>query len=143
MKKYLFLFFTVLTVTNIFAQSAEVVVTTRGKVVGLLSRTNAKTYTVLTQDDFEVPKAGHKVVVFSAENGQGFVICKNWGSVNVRSTPSTSGKKVGSLTYEEGYVPDPAECLGKKNGWYKIRLENGVVGYVRQDLVEWVAIYTG
>ena len=37
--------------------------------------------------------------------------------------------------------PDFAfDCLGKANGWYKIKI-NGKVGYVRADLVDWAAYY--
>lgn len=75
-------------------------------------------------------------MTFSAENGQGVLTCKNVGRVNVRSTPSTSGEKIGTLTFEEGDLPETASCLGKENGWYKIRLDN-IEGYVRQDLVDW------
>ena len=45
-------------------------------------------------------------------------------------------KKDGEKSY-----PDCAfECLGKTNGWYKIRIK-GHIGYVRQDLVSWAAYY--
>lgn len=118
------------------AQTMKMVVNTKGEVVGRYVRTNAKTYTVEVQDSYDVPKAGNKVVVFSAENGQGIVYCKNFGKVNVRATPSTSAKLIGTVEYIEGYVPDTYLCLGKKNNWYKIKI-NGKIGYVRQDLMEW------
>ncbi len=38
-------------------------------------------------------------------------------------------------------VPETFPCLGKVNGWYKIRI-NGKVGYVREDLAEWDGICT-
>lgn len=34
-------------------------------------------------------------------------------------------------------MPEEANCLGKENGWYKVGLENGKTGYIRQDLVDW------
>lgn len=140
MKKFFILLFAVAVATAAFAQSAKVVVNSKGEAVGLYVRTNATTFTVEVQDDFDVPKAGHKVVVFSAENGQGILTCKNPGSVNIRSTPSTSGAKVGALHCEEGDMPETAQCLGLSNGWYRIKTYNGIVGYVRQDLVDWSAI---
>lgn len=139
MKKLFILIIAAMGATGAFAQSAKVVVNSRGEVEGYYVRTNANTYTVMAQDDGEVPRAGHKVVTFSAENGQGVVIPKN-GTVNVRNTPSTSGAKVGKLECIEGYIPDTAQCLGKVNGWYKVRLYNGKIGYIRQDLVDWYAI---
>lgn len=141
MKKFLILLCAVAASATAFAQSAKVVVTTGGEVVGRYVKTNANTYTVEGQDDCTVPKAGHKVVVFSAENGQGVLTCKKPGSVNVRSIPSTSGNIVGKMVYEAGEIPWACPCLGKKDGWYKVQLENAV-GYVRQDLVDWDPIDT-
>lgn len=141
MKKVLFLLATMAMSATAFAQSAKVVVTTNGEVVGRYVKTNANSYTVESQDEGTVPKAGHKVVVFSAENGQGVLTCKKPGSVNVRSTPSTSGKIVGKMVYEEGDIPWACPCLGKANGWYKVKIDNAV-GYVREDLVDWDPIDT-
>lgn len=119
------------------AQSMKMVVDSKGEVVGRYVKTNANSYSIFIQDDFDVPKAGHKVVTFSAENGQGVVWQKNDGTVNVRSIPSTSGSIVGKITYDpEDGVPMTYNCLGKENGWYKIKV-NGKLGFVRQDLMEW------
>lgn len=139
MKRLISLMFAAALAAPLFAQSAKVVVSNNGEAIGLYVKTNANTYTVGGQDDWEVPKAGNKIVTFSAENGQGVVSCKNFGRVNVRNTPSTSGTKIGTLTFEEGDIPEAAPCLGKENGWYKIQLGDKV-GYVRQDLVVWNAI---
>lgn len=136
MKKTLLLFFVLGFSLSGFSQSMKMVVDSKGNVVGRYVRTNTNTYTVDVQDTGDVPKKGHKVVTFSAQAGQGVIWCKNFGKVNVRSTPSTSGEIVGKMVYEEGYVPDTYPCLGKVNGWYKTRV-NGKVGYVRADLVEW------
>lgn len=114
----------------------KMVVDSKGNVVGRYDKTNKTTYTVDVQEDFEVPISGNKVVTFSAENGQGVIYCKDFGKVNVRSTPSTDGAIVGKLVYDEGEVPVTYSCLGKVNGWYKTQV-NGKVGYVRQDLVQW------
>lgn len=139
MKKLIFILFAALSGSSAFAQSAKVVVDSKGEAHGYYIRTNANTYTVLYQDDAEVPIKGHKIVTFSAENGQGYLSPKNEGAVNVRSTPSTSGAKIGTLSWPDGDMPDDCKCLGKKDGWYKVRLNSGKIGYIREDLVEWSA----
>ncbi len=55
------------------AQSMKVVLDKNGEVLGRYVRTNATTYTACLQDDYEVPKAGNRVVTFSAVNGDGIV----------------------------------------------------------------------
>ena len=118
------------------AQTMKMVVDSEGNVVGRYVKTNSNSYTVDVQDTYDVPKEGNKIVTFSAEKGEGVICCKNFGKVNVRSTPSTDGTIVGKLVYEEGDVPDTYPCLGKTNGWYKTSID-GKVGYVRSDLVDW------
>ena len=49
-------------------------------------------------------------------------------TLNVRSTPSTSGAKVASLN--SGAV---VNIVGIDNGWYKITTSGGVTGYVSSD----------
>ena len=143
MKKFLFTLLVTMVSSVAFAQSGKVVVDDSGRIYGRYVGTNPKnkTFIVRNQDDYEIPQAGKKVVVFSAANGQGVVYQKNFGTINVRNQPSTSGKKVGILVCPEGYMPEVAECLGKTDGWYKIRLlDTDVIGYVREDLVEWDSI---
>ncbi|MBR5726348.1 MAG: SH3 domain-containing protein [Muribaculaceae bacterium] len=124
------------------AQSMKMVVDTKGEVVGRYIRTNATTYTVGIQDDVEIPQTGHRVVTYSAENGQGVVFRDQTrkGNINVRKGPSTKTQVVGKIPDTDG-VPDVYDCLGKENGWYKIRID-GKVGYVRGDLVEWDGMCT-
>lgn len=136
MKKILTITFAFAIGLPVFSQSMKMVVDSEGYIVGRYVRTNANTYTVMVQDDYDVPKEGNKVVIFRAENGEGVIWPKNWGRVNVRSIPSTSGQIIGKLIYFYGDVPFTYDCLGKKNGWYKT-IVNGKVGYVREDLVEW------
>lgn len=119
-----------------FSESMKMVVDSKGNVVGRYVRTNTNSYTVNVQDSYDVPKTGNKVVTFYAEKGQGVVWNITSGAVNVRSIPSTAGKIVGKIIDEEGCVPETFNCLGKENGWYKIKI-NGKTGYVRQDLMEW------
>lgn len=122
------------------AQSMKMVVDEQGNVVGRYVKTNQTTYTIGVQDDVEVPINGHRVVTFSATDGQGAVYRnqKITGNINVRKRPTTESPVVAKIADNSisGYVPECYECLGKINGWYKIRID-GKFGYVRSDLVEW------
>jgi len=113
----------------------KMVLDNMGNVVGRYVSTNENTYTVSVQDDFVVPKAGHKVVVFSAANKQGILYTKRT-HVNIRQQPTTESPVVTQISYEKGSVPETYPCIGKVNDWYKIRVK-GKEGYVRQDLVIW------
>lgn len=50
------------------------------------------------------------------------------GNVNVRTAPSTTAQKVGSLS-----TSDLVPCLEELDGWYKVDL-NGKVGFVSQSV---------
>ncbi len=124
------------------AQSMKVVVSGEGEVLGRLVKTNATTYSVCVQDDYDVPKAGNHVEVFSAEKGQGIVYRHpdRVGNINVRKGPSTKTAVIAKIPDFED-LPEPYDCLGKVNGWYKINID-GKTGYVRADLMVWDAICT-
>ena len=122
------------------AQSMQMVVDKQGAVVGRWVKTNNTTYTVLVQDDTEVPIKGHRIVTYSAKNGQGVLYRdqKRTGKINVRKGASTKTAVIAQIEDNtiDGYVPECYDCLGLVNGWYKIRI-NGKTGYVRADLMEW------
>lgn len=124
---------------NIKAASVDrmnMVVDENGTVVGRYVRTNDDTYTVSVQDDFEVPKAGHEVVTYSAKNGQGVVYTRRT-YVNIRVEPDLNSPVLKQVSYNKNKgVPETYPCLGKTKGWYKISIK-GKVGYVRHDLMEW------
>ena len=113
----------------------KMVIDSRGNVEGRYVRTNQTSYTVAVQDDMEVPKIGHKVVTYSAKNGQGIVYTRRT-HVNVRKEPNMESIVITQISTEKGEMPETYPCLGKTKGWYKIRVKNAV-GYVRHDLVEW------
>ena len=121
------------------------VVDKHGEAVGRCVKTNKTTYTIGVQDDVEVPIKGHRVVTFSAKDGQGIIYRdqSRTGNINVRKRPSTDSPVVAKIadTTALGYVPDCYDCLGKVNGWYKIRID-GKIGFVRSDLVEWDGMCT-
>ena len=127
---------------NLSAQSMKVVVSGEGEVLGRLVKTNTTTYSVCVQDDYDVPKAGNHVEVFSAEKGQGIVYRHpdRVGNINVRKGPSTKTAVIAKIPDFED-LPEPYDCLGKVNGWYKINID-GKTGYVRADLMVWDAICT-
>ena len=122
------------------AQSMKMVVDKHGAVVGRYVKTNKTTYTVGVQDDVEVPIKENRVVIFNAKDGQGVVYRdqSRTGNINVRKKPSTDAPIVAKIADNTitGNVPDCYDCLGKVNGWYKIRID-GKIGFVRSDLVEW------
>lgn len=142
MKKLILLFVCLLCCNMMNAQSMKMVVDSKGDVVGRYVRTNATTYTVDVQDTYDVPKAGNRVVTYSAAAGQGIVYRnqERKGNINVRKGPSTRHAVIGKIVEPDG-VPDVYPCLGKVNGWYKIRF-NGKVGYVREDMAEWDGMST-
>ncbi len=142
MKRWMFFFATLLMCAGLNAQSMKMVVDSKGDVVGRLVKTNATTYTVSTQEDVDVPKKGHRVVVYSAEKGQGIVYRHpdRKGNINVRKGPSVKTAVVAKIPeYED--LPEPYDCLGKVKGWYKINID-GKIGYVRADLMCWDGICT-
>ena len=119
------------------AQSMKMVVDAKGNVVGRYVRTNTNSFTVEVQDSYEVPKKGNRVVTFYASKGQGIVYRNQdrTGNINVRKGPSLRYPVMTQIPEFDG-VPDTYPCLGKANGWYKIKID-GRVGYIRQDMAEW------
>lgn len=115
--------------------SMKMVVDYHGNLVGRYVRTNSSTYTVAVQDTYDVPKAGNRLVTYSAKNGQGILYTYRT-HVNIRQEPTTDSPVVTQISYDKNSVPETYPCLGKVNDWYKI-LVNGRKGYVRQDLVVW------
>lgn len=125
-----------------YGQSMKVVIDARGNVVGRYVATKANAYTIEVQETSDVPKAGKRVVTFSAAAGQG-VVYRNQsrtGNIRVRKTPSTSAPIVALIPELDG-VPETYPCLGKSGNWYKIKI-NGKVGYVRDDMACWDAMDT-
>ena len=113
----------------------KMVIDSRGNAVGRYVRTNQTSYTVAVQDDVEIPKIGHKIVTYSAKNGQG-VLFTHRTHVNIRTQPTLESPVITQISFDKDKTPETYPCLGKTRGWYKIRVK-GKVGYVRHDLVEW------
>lgn len=119
--------------------SHKLIVDLNGNIVGDYVGETSTEYLGVGQDEFSVPKKGHKVIELNAENGAGVVFCKEPGDVvKVYSEPSLNASVIGKIVYEEGYLPDTYECIGKESNWYKIRF-NRQTGYVLENQVEWSA----
>lgn len=143
MKKYLILALFLFGFGLMNAQSMKIVVDSNGEAVGRYVKTNKTTYSIIIQGDCTIPKKGHKVVTFSAANGQGVVYYNQsrTGSFNVRQRPTTTAPVVAIIPDSHGSMPECYDCLGKKNGWYKIEID-GKTGYVRADLMTWDGMCT-
>ncbi len=107
-------------------------------------------YFVSVQDYALVKKKTSRVKEYRADKGQGYVVVNSSQvkkSVNVRQRPDTRSRKIATIAYDEGMVPETYRCLGFVSGddkedswsWYKIKIGNKI-GYVRQDLMYWDSI---
>lgn len=95
-------------------------------------------YSIELQDnpDLKVPKSKARFAVFSAKNGQGWIIFEGCtsGSRDIKKGPGFQypiKEIVPDFTheYDDKYYP----CLGKVGDWYKVRTSDGGVGYIRED----------
>lgn len=105
------------------------------RVVGRYVRTNETSYSVLVQDEYEVPKDGRRVEVFRAIDGKGILYTRRT-NVIIRQQPTTNSDVMTMISTPKGEMPETYPCLGKAGDWYKI-IVKGKEGYVRQDLVIW------
>lgn len=120
---------------TVFPQQMKIVVDKKNSPVGRYVCTNERTFTVVVQDTCEIPKAGHKIVTYCAEAGDGIVYCKDWDNADVHAAPSAESPVIGKMTPEDDGF-DIYPCLGKVNVWYKIDYY-GKEGYVREERVNW------
>ncbi len=126
--------------------SMKVVVTNDGTLVGRYVRQTATHYIANPLDwEEKILKKDGRVEIWTPEKGKGFVVRRDGvtGNINVRQGPSTRFAVVSTITEEDSKKDYPEcafDCLGRKNGWYKIRIK-GTTGWVRQDLVYWAAYF--
>lgn len=142
MRKILFLLAITLTVPA-FSQSMKIVCKKNGEVLGRLIEEKKDTYIICTQYDYEIPKAGTKIEIYRAEDGDGIVILNYDGpdKVLIHAKPSEKSKTLECNTEIDWFW----DCLGKVNGWYKIRLwdEKGEsTGYIHEKYVIWDGLDT-
>jgi uncharacterized protein YraI len=142
MKRFLSVMAVCFCCAAVSAQSMKMVVDNKGNVEGRFVSENDTAFIVDVQDTYPIPKKGLRVVTFRAEKGQG-VVYRNQerkGNINVRKGPSLKYAVVAKIPEFDG-VPDCYPCLGKVNGWYKIRIQ-GKIGYVREDMACWDGMNT-
>ena len=146
MKRLVFLMLALMAISIGFAQenSAKVVVEPDGSVVGMFVSETADSI-VANPLDWEVRCAkadGYHWEIWTPEKGKGIVCRKSErkGNINVRKRPDTSSPVVAKIPEKFDYPDCLYDCLGKENGWFKIRI-NGKVGYVREDMVDWGAFF--
>ncbi|MCR4612756.1 MAG: hypothetical protein K5778_02005 [Bacteroidaceae bacterium] len=108
---------------------------------GVFVDTDGETYTVMVQDEGQVPCEGREVVVYRAAEGKGWLTAKDYGRFEVRADSEASSEIVGYIQLEEGELPEVYRCLGVDDEWFKIDV-NGTVGYIKASLVYWYAINT-
>ena len=133
---------TMMTISMGFAQEnrAKVVVDKDGGILGHFVRETADAY-IANPLDWEVTclkSDGCRVEVWTPEQGKGIVCRKaeRSGNINVRQRPDLKSAVVAKIPDNFDYPDCLYDCLGKENGWYKIKID-GKVGYVREDMVDW------
>lgn len=128
--------------------SGRVVVDSEGNVSRYLANCG-DSYFVEAQDYGLVKKSEGRILEYSADKGQGCLVISSdvaSGRVNVRLHPTVKSRRITTLVYRKGFLPDVYPCLGLVSGadgwqWYKLKVGNKT-GYVRQDLMTWDAIDT-
>ena len=146
MKKLLLLMLALMTASMGFAQenSCKVVVDKDGGVMGRYVRETQTAYIANPLDwEVECKKAeGYRVEIWTPEKGKGIVCRKTErkGNINVRQRPDINSPVVAKIPDKFDYPDCLYDCIGKENGWFKIKI-NGKVGYVREDMVDWGAFF--
>lgn len=107
-------------------------------------------YLVIVQDYGLIPKTEGKPVLYSAENGQGWIYMDfDYTGVNIRERPSAQSPIVTTIYTEEGDIPEAYPCLGlvrdsdskEWKEWFRIKVGDKT-GYVNASLMIWDSIIT-
>lgn len=107
-----------------------------GDVLGMLVKTFDDSYVIEAQDTCRISKRSVDIELWSAYDGKGVVFLKEPGTSVVYENPDVDSAVLGTMMYEEGYVPETYTCLGYEPGWLKVSLD-GKAGYVQETLVDW------
>ncbi len=127
-------------------KQAKVVIDKQGNVSRYLADCG-DSYLVDVQDYGLVKKSEGRIEEYSAEQGKGFLVLADdvvKTRVNVRQRPVEGSKKIGSIAYRPGEIPEVFPCLGyiyekDKGYWFKLKV-NGKIGYVAEQFMIWDAI---
>ena len=129
-----------------YRKQAKVVIDQQGNVSRYLADCG-DSYLVDIQDYGLVKKSEGHIEEYSAEKGNGYLVINDetvQTRVNVRKYPSVKSKKIGSIAYLPGELPEVYPCLGyvyeEDNGyWFKLKIGNKI-GYVAEQFMIWDAI---
>ena len=127
-------------------RQAKVVIDKQGNVSRYLADCG-DSYLVDVQDYGLVKKSEGRIKEYSAEKGNGYLVVDDetvQTRVNVRQHPDEKSKKIGSITYRHGELPEVYPCLGyiyekDKGYWFKLKIGDKV-GYVAEQFMIWDAI---
>ena len=140
MRKFIFALATVLSMAGCAGGSdspqMKVIVCSDGFVARYVSEDDTS-YTGEIQDTFTVPKKDASVEVWRACDGKGMVSLRDFGETAVYAAPDTLSDVVGTIQYEQGFVPDSYACLGYRDGWFEIALDAAHSGFVISQTVVW------
>lgn len=128
--------------------SQLVVVDNQGNEKGRFIGTCGSQYLVDVQDYGLVPKDGHKVELYSAKYGKGWLVIANeYKAVNIRERPNATSAIVTTIKNQTNEIPEAYPCLGLTRDedpklwkqWYHIQVGNKK-GFVNATLMHWDAI---
>ncbi len=127
-------------------KQAKVVIDKHGNVSRYLADCG-DSYLVDVQDYGLVKRSEGRIEEYSAEQGKGYLVLADdvvKTRVNVRLRPVEGSKKIGSIAYRPGEIPEVFPCLGyvyekDKGYWFKLKV-NGKTGYVAEQFMIWDAI---
>lgn len=129
------------------SETMKIVVGRDDQPIGRLIKAKGDSLIVAAQDYNTIPKAGTRIVTYSPERGDGIVTVVYRGSrkVEIHAAPSNDSPVLQIIDCN-GYCYEVYDCLGKINGWYKIRLwdnEKGKsTGYIQAKYAAWDGLNT-
>lgn len=90
-------------------------------------------YNLVLSVDMAISEADLTKIPTVATNPLTQLVVKNTptGFLRIRATSSTSGKEVGRVS-----PGDTLTLIDESSGWYKVKLQNGIEGFVSSDYVE-------
>lgn len=125
-----------------------VVVDAAGVEAGRYVGETRDSFLMLAQDYGLIPRAGHRMVEYSAEKGQGWLVVSDGKGADMHMHPRIGSKVIAKLKDVVGDIPEAYPCLGfysvkgadgLYSQWYKLRAGKKE-GYVKADEMTWSAI---
>lgn len=116
----------------------KVIIDTEGY-VGRYIGENETSYQGEIQDTYWIDKNKARIELMKASEGQGIITLENFGTQPVFCRPDTKSDVIGTMIFEQGYVPEVYRCLGYACGWFLTDID-GKSGFIREELVGWDSI---